>query len=145
MRAILAFMFCAVTVASAQSIHAQDSASEVEAVKPIVGGANAAVNAQKLDEMLAFYADDAKIDSKAAARQVSKQEYGVAMKTVFDRHALNRADVTSLTAKLTDATHATVDGTVYIHLTNGNRAGGQNQWKLEKREGRWLIVETKYQ
>src|SRR5215813_4494222 len=145
MRAMLAFLFCAVTVASAHLTYAQDTASEIAAVKRVVEGANAAVNGQKLDEMLAFYADEAKIDSKAAGRQVSKQEYRDAMKTVFDRRALNRADVTNLTAQLTDATHATVDGTVYIHLNNGNRAGGQNQWKLEKRDGRWLIVETKYQ
>ena len=145
MRAVPVFMFCVATVATAHLTYAQDTASEIEAVKRVVEAANAAVNAQKLDEMLAFYADDAKIDSKAAGRQVSKDQYREAMKNVFDRRSLNRADVTNLTSKLIDSTHATVDGTVYIHLASGNRSGGRNQWKLEKRDGRWLIVETKYQ
>ena len=145
MRMITVLVLCVVVIASALMTHAQDAASEIEAVRRVVEGANAAVNAGKLDEVLAFYADDAKIDSKAAGRLVSKDEYREAMKTLLERRALNRADVANLISKLIDSTHATVDGTVYIHLASGNRAGGRNQWKLEKREGRWLIVETKYQ
>jgi ketosteroid isomerase-like protein len=83
MRALPVFMFCVATVAAAHLTYAQDTASEIEAVKRVAEAANAAVNAQKLDEMLAFYADDAKIDSKAAGRQVSKDQYREAMKNVL--------------------------------------------------------------
>ena len=114
MRMITVLVLCVVVIASALMTHAQDAASEIEAVRRVVEGANAAVNAGKLDEVLAFYADDAKIDSKAAGRLVSKDEYREAMKTLLERRALNRADVTNLIPKLIDPTHATVDGTVYI-------------------------------
>ena len=66
------------------------------------------------------------------------------MKGFFARRALSRMDVSNLKASLTGATHATVDGTLYIHAASGNRAGGGQQWKLEKRDGQWLIVESKY-
>ena len=36
-------------------------------------------------------------------------------------------------------------GTVYIHLSNGRPIIiSRHEWKLEKRDGRWLIVETNY-
>jgi uncharacterized protein (TIGR02246 family) len=114
-------------------------------VKAVVDATTAASNAQKLEELLALFADDAKIDSKAAGRQVSKDQYREAMKTLFDRRALSKVDVEGMRVSLLDASHATVDGTVSIQLASGNRTGGKNQWKLEKRDGRWLIVETKYQ
>ncbi len=144
MRVIILLMIL-VTSLVAHEASAQDAALEIAAVKAVVDATTAASNAQKLEELLALFADDAKIDSKAAGRQVSKDQYREAMKTLFDRRALSKVDVEGMRVSLLDASHATVDGTVSIQLASGNRTGGKNQWKLEKRDGRWLIVETKYQ
>ena len=84
---------CVVIIASSLVTHALDTASETEAVKRVIEGANAAVTAGKLEEVLAFYAADARIDSKAAGRLVSKDEFREALKGLFDRRSLNRADV----------------------------------------------------
>ena len=43
------------------------------------------------------------------------------------------------TITLSDSTHATVEGEV---VTGVNRE--PYQWKFEKRDGKWIIVETTY-
>jgi hypothetical protein len=102
-------------------------------------------NDEKLEELLALYADDARIDSRIAKAVISKPEYRELMTRIFARRSLNRADVGSLKVTLVDATHAVTDGIVYIHTKSGDRLSAKNRWTLEKRDGRWLIVETKYQ
>jgi len=67
------------------------------------------------------------------------------MKNTFARGTVRSADVGRLQASLTDATHATVDGVVFLLMASGDRVSTKNQWKLEKRDDRWLIVETKRQ
>ena len=128
-----------------QPTHAQTTAAEVEAVRRVVEETTKAFNAERLDDVLALYADDAKIDSKAAGAQISKSQYRETMTRVLAQRSVSRSDVGSLKVSLIDDKHAVVDGVVYIQLASGGRSGGKNQWKLEKRDGRWLIVETKYQ
>ena len=143
MKAITVLMVCLAAVALHPAF-AQDTASELEAVKRVVEGTASLTNAEKLDELMALYADDAKVESRTAGGIISKAQLRENMKGFFARRAVNRVDVSSLKATLADPTHATVDGVLYVHTASGNRAGGGQQWKLEKRDGQWLIVESKY-
>jgi ketosteroid isomerase-like protein len=135
----------ATIVAFAPPTFAQDSASDVDAVKRVVESTAALVNDEKLEEVLALYADDARIDSRIAKAVISKAQYRELLTQIFARGNLNKADVGSLKVTIVDGTHAVTDGIVYIHTKSGGRINAKNQWKLEKRDGRWLIVETKYQ
>jgi ketosteroid isomerase-like protein len=124
---------------------AQDSASDMDAIKRVVESTTSLANDEKLEELLALYADDARIDSRIAKAVISKAQFRELMTQIFARGNLNRADVGSLKVTIVDGTHAVTDGIVYIHTKSGGRINAKNQWKLEKRDGRWLIVETKYQ
>jgi len=135
----------AIIVLSVLPSAAQDSAADVDAVKRVVESTAALVNDEKLEEVLALYADDARIDSRIAKAVISKAQYRELLTQIFARGNLNRADVGNLKVTIVDGTHAVTDGIVYIHTKSGQRLNAKNQWKLEKRDGRWLIVETKYQ
>ena len=76
----------------------------------------AQMNARDLDHALAHYADDAQIDSKAAGGKVSKSAYREQVTRAWARNRDARTDLTE-----------------------------KHEWKMEKRDGSWLIVETSYQ
>jgi hypothetical protein len=42
-----------------------------------------------------------------------------------------------------DPTHAVVSGTINVRTTNA-RLSWLHEWKLEHRNGQWLVVETNY-
>jgi hypothetical protein len=46
-----------------------------------------------------------------------------------------------MTVTMSDPSRATVLGTVFVVMKT-DRASGRAEYKLEKRDGRWLIVET---
>lgn len=48
----------------------------------------------------------------------------------------------NLKVKFTDADTAMVDGESYVRL-GGQYRGAHRQWKLQKRDGNWLIVDVK--
>ncbi len=121
-----------------------DIEAELKAVKSVIDQMIKAVNASDLKLLMAQYADDAKIDSKAAGAKVSKPAYGEAMSRTFSRGNILSSSYTGLKVSLVDATHAVAEGTLYINLKNGERTASRHEWKLEKRGGRWLIVETNY-
>ena len=73
MKAITVLMVCLAAVAL-QSAFAQDTASELEAVKRVVEGTASLTNAEKLDELMALYADDAKVESRTAGGIISKAQ-----------------------------------------------------------------------
>jgi len=129
---------------AAQPARSQDTASEIEVVKRVIEMLSAAINATKLDEILALYADDALIDSKAAKAMVSKAQYGETLKRAFAQRRSFRVETGGLRVSMADSNHATVDGVVYFSSAS-DRTSEKRQWKLEKRDGRWLIVEAKYQ
>jgi len=93
---------------------------------------------------MAQFADDAKIDSKAAGANVSKPAYADAMAQAFSAGNMLSSSYSGLKISLVDATHAVAEGTLYINLKNGRRIVSRHEWKLEKRDGRWLIVETNH-
>jgi hypothetical protein len=62
------------------------------------------------------------------------------MTDVFKRGDLISAEIRDMTIT-TDPSRATVLGTVFL-VTRTGRPSGRAEYKLEKRDGRWLIVET---
>jgi ketosteroid isomerase-like protein len=142
---MIQFLVLAVTVAilavNPVTTAAQGSSAEEAAVKDVVQTTVRAVNKDELTTMLAQFADDAVIDSRAAGGKVSKAKYAEVMADVFKKGDLISAELRDVNVTMADPTHATVVGTVYLQ-TRTNRLSGRNEWKLEKRDGRWLIVET---
>ena len=123
------------------SAAAQGSDSEEAAIKKVIETMVRAVNKDQLNVMLAQFADDAVIDSSAAGGKVSKVKYGQVMADVFQKGNLISADVRDMNVTMTGSSRATVLGTVYLQ-TRTARPTARVEYKLEKRDGRWLIVET---
>jgi hypothetical protein len=94
-----------------------------------------------MSNLLAQYSDDAKIYSRVVNGQVSKDKYAEIMTDVFKRGDLISAEIRDMTITMTDPSRATVLGTVFL-VTRTGRPSGRAEYKLEKRDGRWLIVET---
>jgi hypothetical protein len=65
------------------------------------------------------------------------------MKRSFAQRSVPRVETGGLRVSMIDSSHATVEGEVYFSSTS-SRTSDKRQWKLEKRDGRWLIVEAKY-
>ena len=120
---------------------AQGQAEEEAAIKKVVQTMARSINKDDLNTLLAQLADDAKIYTRVERAQVSKARYGEIMTEVFKSGNLISAEVRNMTVTLTDPTHATVIGTVFL-VTRTDRPSGRAEYKLEKRDGRWLIVET---
>jgi hypothetical protein len=136
--ALIAFVVAMPVRAAAQG----SGGDEMAAIK-VVETASAAINKEDLQLLLAQFADDARIDSKAAQAKVSKDKYAEAMAAAFKSYSIVRVEHRDLRATLSDGTHASVLGTVYM-TTKTARPVFAHEWKLEKRAGRWLIVETNY-
>jgi ketosteroid isomerase-like protein len=100
-----------------------------------------AVNKDELDTMLAQLADDAVIDSATAGGKVTKAQYAEVMANVFQKGTLISAAIRDMSVTVHDPSRATVLGTLYLQTRTG-RPMGRVEYKLEKRGGRWLIVET---
>jgi len=118
--------------------HAQTE--EVGAVKKTLENYSDAVSAKNLNLLLSFIADDAQIDSRAAGKMVNKQEFGEAMARALRN--IDGVQVRNLKVTLLGPNDAVVDGESYIRA-GGQMTGAYRQWKLRKREGKWLIVESK--
>ncbi len=123
---------------------ASDTEAESKLVKSVIDEATKAFNDRKLEGVLAQYSDDAMIDSKVAQRKVSKADYKDAVSKAWERDTKSWGEQKDLRVSFSDATHAVVDGMTYIHPQSGQNIIQKNEWKLEKRAGRWLIVETTY-
>jgi len=111
------------------------------AIKKVIEAAAKAINKDDLKTVLAQYSDDAKIYSRVVGRQVSKAEYAQIMADVFKAGNLINVDLRDLTITMDDPSRAIVLGNVYV-TTKTNRTSGRAEWKLEKRDGNWLIIET---
>jgi len=81
------------------------------------------------------------IDSKVAAAKINKERYAESMERAFKNHALVRTDYRDLKVTVVDPTHATVAATTYATPRGRAPFNVVNEWKLEKRDGRWLVVE----
>jgi hypothetical protein len=101
--------------------HGQEG--EKQAIRTVIESVSRAIDNADLRMLLAQFAEDAIIDSKIARAKVSKQKY---------------AEIT-----MVDSTRATVLATIYP-MKLARRFVYDHEWTLEKRDGRWLIVETTY-
>jgi ketosteroid isomerase-like protein len=113
-------------------------------IKKVVETTVRAINKDDLKTLLAQLADDALIDSAVAGGKVSKEKYGQAMAEAFKKGDLVSLELRDFTITMVDSSRATALGTLYAQTRTG-RGSGRVEWKLEKREGRWLIVETNRQ
>jgi len=121
-----------------------DVEAESKLVKSVIDQTVKATNSRDLNLVMAQYADDAKIDSKAVGGKVSKHVYAQALSQIFQRGSISSVGYSGLKVSIVDATHAMAAGTLYIKLKAGGSIVSPYEWKLEKRDGRWLIVETNH-
>jgi hypothetical protein len=121
--------------------HGQDG--EKQAIIRVIESFSSAINDADLPLLLVHIADDAVIDSKIARGRVSKQRYADAMARAFNRRETLGFETRDIKVTMFDATRATVLATIYP-LTFGQRFIYDHEWKLEKRDGVWLIVEAAY-
>ena len=136
----------AVLVVAAASGHLpslcfSQSGSDEPAIRKVIETSVQAVNNADLPTLLGQFSDDATIDSKIARGKVNKQKYGEAMAAAFRSHTRVGMSVDGIKVTLVDQAHATVLGTIYP-MSNARRYVYLLEWRLEKRDGRWIIVET---
>jgi ketosteroid isomerase-like protein len=119
--------------------------ADVDAVNQVIESHRAAFNARNLDALLLAIADDAKVVSLPAFGtgrggsdgQVTKVQYREDMAALMARGDRTLLEHARWTVDFTDPTHATARGEGQLGDTRGDF-----QYKLEKRGGRWVIVES---
>jgi ketosteroid isomerase-like protein len=120
-------------------------AADVDAVNQVIQSHRVAFNARNLDGLLLVIADDAKVVSLPVFgsgrgsddAQVSKVQYRTDMAALMSRGDRTLLEHAQWAVSFADPTHATATGQVQV----GERKA-DFQYKLEKRDGRWLIVES---
>lgn len=117
--------------------------SDEAATRNVIATWVQAVNSADLPTLLSLFSDDATIDSKIARGKVNKQKYGEAMAAAFRAHTLVGMSADGIKVTLLDQAHATVLATIYP-MSNAGRYVYPLEWRLEKRDGRWIIVEATY-
>ena len=130
-------------ISSALPVTAQ---SDEDAVKKVLENAAEAFNAQDLTRFLSHFSDDAVIESRSAGGKVNKAKYADSVKQLFASGRANRTLYRDLKVSFPDPARAVVEGGQYNWdpRTGAQRLGSRYQWKIEKRDGNWLIVETAY-
>ena len=121
--------------------HSQDA--DRQAIRSVIESFSRAINSADLTMLLAQIADDATIDSRIARARVSKQKYAEAIAAAFRARELVGFETRDIKVTMVDATRATVLATIYP-MKVAQRFIYDHEWKLEKRDGLWLIVETIY-
>jgi ketosteroid isomerase-like protein len=117
----------------------QATPEEVAAVRQTIEGAGNAVNARDLNTLVAYYTEDAKIDSLAAGGKVSRAQYRDAMTKSFASANPPRVTGGETSVAFADATHATARRDLRV-----NNSPFRIEYRLEKRDGRWLITQQEY-
>ena len=121
--------------------HSQDA--DRQAIRSVIETNSRAIANADLTMLLALFADDAMIDSKIARGKVGKEKFAEAMAAAFRTHELTGFETRDIKITMVDMTRATVLATIYP-MKEGRRFIYDHEWKLEKRDGLWLIVETSY-
>jgi ketosteroid isomerase-like protein len=119
--------------------------ADVDAVNQVIESHRAAFNARNLDALLLVIADDAKVVSLPAFGtgrgggdgQVTKVQYREDMAALMARGDRTLLEHARWTVDFADPTHATATGQGQL-----GESRGDFQYKLEKRAGRWVIVES---
>ena len=115
--------------------------SEEAAVKATIETFIRGFNKGDLNVMLAQLSDDAKVYSRVAQSQVSKEKYAEITADVLKKGDVISVDVRDMNVTMASPSRATVNASVYM-VTRTSRPSGRAEYQLEKRDGRWLIVET---
>src|SRR5262245_54413004 len=149
MRHRVLFWTGALLFACTSTAMGQSSAPAEKAVRTTVEDFVRAQNASDLDAFLAYLSDDAKIDSLVAGGKVGKAEYATAMKKWWDKPANKefKSEIKIEKISFPTATQAVVDTQAVSYRMGAFTAGAWSrarrlEWKLEERDGKWLIVET---
>lgn len=114
------------------------------AVRRVIETIERAVSNEDLRLLLAQYSDDAMIDSKAAGGKVNKQKFAEITADQFKAHAIILIQYRDIAVTVEDPTHATVQGTLYVTVKPDRRFIWRNEWRLEKRNGSWVVIETNF-
>jgi len=114
--------------------------AEAEAIRKMLTEQAAAMSARDFGRAAASFAEGAQIDSTAAGRKVNKVEWQQAMQQI----AAPRVEISVATVSFSDPSHATAVGDFVLYPAAGGRRQARHEWKIQKRDGRWLIVETRY-
>ena len=117
--------------------------ADVDAVNQAIEAHRAAFNARNLDGLLVGIAEDARVvslPSFGSGRgdvQVTKVQYREDMTALMARGDRTLLEHARWSVDFTDPTHAIAKGQAQLGDNKGDF-----QYKLEKRGGRWLIVES---
>jgi hypothetical protein len=120
-----------------------ERAADVDAIKGVISGFYDAQNGFDVDGFMVLLAEDAKIDSISQGGKIAKAAYGPAMATFWSKPE-NRAYTTRsriLSITVPDDTHATVLTEFILMKGGSSRPPREDEWKLEKQDGKWLIVD----
>jgi ketosteroid isomerase-like protein len=139
MLSLLAIVFAAAPFTTA----AQNQDAEEPEIRRVIENIDKAINKEDLKLLPAQYSDDAMIDSKIAGTKVNKQKFEESVAKAFKAHDIIKNEYRDVKVTVADPTHATALSTVYA-ITRTNRFTWLLEWKLEKRDGRWVVVETNY-
>lgn len=119
--------------------------TDVDAVNQAVEAHRAAFNARNLDALMLGIAEDARVVSLpafgtgrgAGDGQVTKVQYREDMTALMARGDRTLLEHARWAVEFADPTHATAKGQGQL-----GESRGEFQYKLEKRDGRWVIVES---
>jgi uncharacterized protein (TIGR02246 family) len=138
----------AILALSGLFVGALDAQPDVDAIKMVIDSLARALTTRDLNAAQALIADDAQIDSRVAKGKVSKTQWVEAMRASYQRNPRpSSIEYRGVKIKVLDADHASVDAEYYVKSSNPESRGfsgdsGYLQWRLERREGKWLIVES---
>jgi ketosteroid isomerase-like protein len=118
--------------------------AEADAIRKMVVDHAAALNAKNMGRAAADYADQARIESRVAGGIVSKAQWQQSIQQSVTAGQFPHVELGVASVTFTDATHATVMGNLAATQVGGRRTQDRLEWKMEKRDGRWLIVESRY-
>lgn len=127
----------------------QGTDSAEKAVRTTVEAFVRAQNATDLESFLAYLSDDAKVDSAVAGGKVTKPEYATAMKKWWEVSANRefKSEIKIEKVSFPTPTRAVLETQGVAYRKGSFTAGAWSrarriEWKLEERDGKWLIVET---
>jgi uncharacterized protein (TIGR02246 family) len=118
---------------------------EAEAIRKVLADHMAALSARNLDRGADAVADDARMDSRVAGGKVSKAQWrGAVQRSIAGGQWPATLDYQVSSVAFPDPAHATVFGHLVAIQVTGRRTQDRLELKLAKRDGRWLIVESRY-
>ena len=112
------------------------------AVARVMRGYWEALRDHDLKLLSSLFQEDARIDSLAAGRVVSREQYIKAMSQVLQN--LEKIEFKNLLIRINNENAATVYGFSRYRYRGGNNRWWQRVWQLRKTHNRWQITETNY-